>query len=144
MAFGMLGLRLTGLVRARSSRTGDPRVDADMDGDRKLRERAASPGVILERNSFRIGSVASLDLSIAKEWEFGEGRRVAVALDMFNLTKRLNPKQYQQSYGARAAPPVPAFRPPHVLATIPAPSLDQPRRGNKCLPKKALSCDRTS
>ena len=104
-----LGLRLTGLVRARSGRPVDPRVDADVDGDRKLRERASSPGVILERNSFRLGSVASLDLSIAKEWEFGEGRRVAVALDVFNLTNRLNPKQYLQSYGARAGQPLPAF-----------------------------------
>ena len=101
--------RLTGLVRARSGRAVDPRVDADLDGDRKLRERAASPGAILERNSFRISSVASLDLSIAKEWEFSEGRRVAVALDMFNLTNRLNPKQYLQSYGARAGQPLPAF-----------------------------------
>ncbi len=104
-----LGLRLTGLFRARSGRVVDPRVDADLDGDRKLRERASSPGVILERNSFRIGSVASLDVSIAKEWEFGEGRRVAAALDMFNLTNRLNPKQYLQSYGPRAGQPLAAF-----------------------------------
>ena len=104
-----LGLRLTGLFRARSGRPVDPRVDADLDGDRKLRERASSPGAILERNSFRIGSVASLDLSIAKEWEFGEGRRVAAALDVFNLTNRLNPKQYLQSYGARSDQPLPAF-----------------------------------
>lgn len=104
-----LGLRLTGLFRARSGRVVDPRVDADLDGDRKLRERASSPGVILERNSFRIGSVASLDVSIAKEWEFGEGRRVAAALDMFNLTNRLNPKQYLQSYGPSAGAPLAAF-----------------------------------
>jgi hypothetical protein len=87
----------------------DPRVDADLDGDRKLRERASSPGVILERNSFRIGSVASLDVSIAKVWELGEGRRVAAALDMFNLTNRLNPKQYLQSYGPAAGAPLAAF-----------------------------------
>ena len=35
----------------------------------------------LERNSFRIGSASSLDVAIAKEWELGEGRRVAAALE---------------------------------------------------------------
>lgn len=104
-----LGIRLTGVVRARSGRPVDPRVDADLDGDRKLRERAASPGAILERNSFRIDSAASLDVSAAKEWELGEGHRAELALEIFNLTNRLNPKQYLQSYGPDAGQPLATF-----------------------------------
>ena len=37
-----LGFRLTGIARLRSGRTVDPRVDDDLDGDLKLRERASS------------------------------------------------------------------------------------------------------
>ncbi len=102
------GFRLAGLFRARSGRPVDPRVDADLDGDRKLRERAARAGAILERNSFRIGSTATVDISVAKEWEFGEARRIEAALDVFNLTNRLNPRQFLQSYGA-SAEPLPTF-----------------------------------
>jgi hypothetical protein len=102
------GIRLAGLFRARSGRPVDPRVDADLDGDRKLRERAAPSGAILERNSFRVGSTATLDLSIAKEWELGEARRAAVAVDVFNVTHRLNPLQFLHSYGA-SAEPLPTF-----------------------------------
>ncbi|GEM_PF-4152925 len=104
-----LGFRLTGIARVRSGRTVDPRVDNDLDGDLKLRERASSPGRVLERNSFRARSVAGLDLSIGKSWEVGEGRRIALALDVFNLTNRLNPKQFLRSFGANAADPLSSF-----------------------------------
>ena len=104
-----LGFRLTGIARYRSGRTVDPRVDDDLDGDLKLRERASSPGRVLERNSFRARSVAGLDISIGKSWEVGEGRRIVAALDIFNLTNRLNPKQFLRSFGANAASPLPSF-----------------------------------
>jgi hypothetical protein len=64
---------------------------------------------VLERNSFRARSVAGLDLSIGKSWEVGEGRRIVAALDIFNLTNRLNPKQFLRSFGANAADPLPSF-----------------------------------
>jgi len=104
-----LGFRLTGIARFRSGRTVDPRVDDDLDGDLKLRERASSNGQVLERNSFRARSVAGLDLSIGKSWEVGEGGRIALGLDIFNLTNRLNPKQFLRSFGANAADPLPSF-----------------------------------
>ena len=104
-----LGFRLTGIARFRSGRPVDPRVGDDLDGDLKLRERASSPGRVLERNSFRARSVAGLDLSIGKTWEMGEGRRIVAALDIFNLTNRLNPKQFLRSFGANAADPLPSF-----------------------------------
>ena len=104
-----LGFRLTGIARFRSGRTVDPRVDDDLDGDLKLRERASSNGQVLERNSFRARSVAGLDLSISKSWEVGEGGRIALGLDIFNLTNRLNPKQFLRSFGANAADPLPSF-----------------------------------
>jgi hypothetical protein len=98
------GLRLGAVLRARSGRPLDPRVEADLDGDLKLRERAFTGAGILERNSFRAGAVASLDVSLAKTWELGESRRLALALDVFNLTNRLNPLQVLETYGGSEAP----------------------------------------
>jgi len=103
-----LGLRLSAIARARSGRPLDPRVEADLDGDLKLRERGVASGRILARNSFRAGSVASLDVSVGKTWELGETRRPALALDAFNLTNRLNPLQVLETYGASDTP-LPAF-----------------------------------
>jgi hypothetical protein len=102
------GLRFSAIARARSGRPLDPRVEADLDGDLKLRERGFASGRILERNSFRAGSVASLDVSVGKTWELGEARRLALALDVFNLTNRLNPLQVLETYGATETP-VPVF-----------------------------------
>jgi hypothetical protein len=105
------GLRLAGIFRARSGRPIDPRLDLDLDGDLKLRERAVEGGRILERNSFRAPSVATVDLSIGKTWEISESRRVTGTLDVLNLTNRLNPLQVLSSYGpaflrvVQAAPP---------------------------------------
>ena len=102
------GLRFSAIARARSGRPLDPRVEADLDGDLKLRERGFASGRILERNSFRAGSVATLDVSVGKTWEIGEGRRLALALDVFNLTNRLNPLQVLETYGGSETP-LPAF-----------------------------------
>jgi hypothetical protein len=93
------GLRLTGIFRARSGRPIDPRLDRDVDGDLKLRERAVEGGRILDRNSFRAPSVATLDLSVSKTWEISEARRLELGLSAFNLTNRLNPLQVLASYG---------------------------------------------
>jgi len=103
-----LGLRFSAIARARSGRPLDPRVESDLDGDLKLRERGFVNGRILERNSFRAGSVASLDVSAGKTWELGEARRLALALDVFNLTNRLNPLQVLDTYGGSETP-LPAF-----------------------------------
>jgi len=102
------GLRFSAIARARSGRPLDPRVEADLDGDLKLRERGVASGRILERNSFRAGSIASLDVSFGKTWELGEARRLALSLDVFNLTNRLNPLQILETYGASEAP-LPSF-----------------------------------
>jgi hypothetical protein len=104
-----LGLRFSALARARSGRPLDPRVEADLDGDLKLRERGFTASGILERNSFRAGSVATLDVAAAKTWELAEARRLVVAMDVFNLTNRLNPAQVLETYG-RSATPLPEFQ----------------------------------
>ena len=104
-----LGFRVTGLFRARSGRPVDPRVDDDLDGDLKLRERGVDGGTILERNSFRAPATATLDLSVGKIWELEEGRSVQAAVDVFNLLNRLNPRQYLQTYGALAGAPLSTF-----------------------------------
>jgi hypothetical protein len=103
-----LGLRFSGIARARSGRTLDPRVGSDLDGDLKLRERGFAEGRILERNSFRARSVASIDVSAGKTWEFAEARRLVLALDVFNLTNRLNPLQILETYGG-SPDPAPLF-----------------------------------
>jgi len=110
------GLRFSAIARARSGHPLDPRVEADLDGDLKLRERGFASGRILERNSFRTGSVASLDVSVGKTWELGEGLRLALALDVFNLTNRLNPLQVLETYGGSETP-LPAFL--HVVQAGP-------------------------
>ncbi len=112
-----LGLRFSAIVRARSGRPLDPRVGADLDGDFKLRERGFASGGILERNSFRAGSVASIDIQAGKTWELSEARRLVLALDVFNLTNRLNPLQVLETYGGSATP-LPAFQ-EVVLAASP-------------------------
>ncbi len=104
-----LGLRFSAMVRARSGRPLDPRVEADLDGDFKLRERGFTSEGILERNSFRAGSVASIDVQAGKTWELSEARRLVLALDVFNLTNRLNPLQVLETYGGSATP-LPAFQ----------------------------------
>ncbi len=102
------GLRFSAIVRARSGRPLDPRVEADLDGDLKLRERGFASGRILERNGFRAGSVATLDVSAGKTWQIAEGRRFVLALDVFNLTNRLNPLQVLETYGGSETP-LPVF-----------------------------------
>ncbi len=97
-------IRVTGLFRLRSGRPIDPRVDQDLDGDLKLRERAASAGAILARNSFRLPASATLDVSFTKLLELDYGRTLSFALDVFNLTNRLNPLQYLSTYGRGATP----------------------------------------
>lgn len=101
------GVRLSGILRARSGRAVDPRVGIDLDGDEKLRERAftgSGIGAILERNSFRAPSSASLDLSVGKIWELGEAKRLEARLDVFNLTNHLDPLQILPTYGASPTP----------------------------------------
>jgi hypothetical protein len=104
-----LGLRFSAIARARSGRPLDPRVEADLDGDLKLRERGFSADGILERNSFRAGSVATLDVAAAKTWELAEARRLVVGVDVFNLTNRLNPLQVLEAWGGSATP-LPQFQ----------------------------------
>jgi hypothetical protein len=102
------GFQLTGLLRARSGRVVDPRVDLDLDGDRKLRERPFEEGSILERNSFRLPPFRALDIAVSKGWELGEGRRLRATLEVFNATNRLNARQYLRSYGPTGGP-LPSF-----------------------------------
>ena len=118
---GPYEIRFAGLFRARSGRTIDPRVNEDLDGDNKTRERAFSSGRILERNSFRGGSVITADLSVSKIFVLGEGRTLEGRVDVFNLTNRLNPGQVLDSYGPDADDALPSFltvtsaRPPRQL-----------------------------
>ncbi len=98
------GLRLSGIVRARSGRPIDPQVGVDLDGDLKLRERAAVGGTILERNSFRAPSSASVDVSVSRIWDLGETRRLEAGLDIFNLTNHLDPLQILPTYGPGPVP----------------------------------------
>jgi len=97
-------VRFAFIFRLRSGRPVDPRVDVDLDGDRKLRERAFAAGAIFERNSFRAPRTSTLDLSLSRVWELGEGSRITGALDVFNVTNRLNPLQYLSSFGPMEAP----------------------------------------
>jgi Carboxypeptidase regulatory-like domain len=99
------GVRVAGILRARSGRPVDPLVGIDLDGDLRLRERAfTGAGRILARNSFRAPSSTSLDLSVGKIWELGETRRLEGRLDVLNVTNHLDPLQILSAYGASATP----------------------------------------
>ncbi|HSF20004.1 MAG TPA: TonB-dependent receptor [Vicinamibacteria bacterium] len=98
------GVRLSGLFRARSGSPVDPRVGRDLDGDRKLRERGVESGSLLERNSYRGPSVATLDLSLGKRFDLGEAHGIETTFDVFNLANRLNPRQVLRTYGTGNVP----------------------------------------
>lgn len=106
---GPYGVRLAGLLRARSGRTIDPRVGSDLDGDRNLRERPFSAGRILDRNSFRTGAFATLDLALSRTFHFGAKGSVEGRFEVFNLTNHLNPANVISAYGRDAASPLPEF-----------------------------------
>ena len=118
---GPYEIRVAGLFRARSGRTIDPRVNEDLDGDNKTRERAFSSGQILERNSFRSSSVITTDLAVSKVFELGMGKTLEGRVDVFNVANRLNAGQVLNSYGPDAANPLPSFlavtsaRPPRQI-----------------------------
>ena len=118
---GPYEIRVAGLFRARSGRTIDPRVGEDLDGDNKTRERTFSNGRILARNSFRAGSVVTLDLAVSKIFELGTGKTLEGRIDIFNVANRLNPGEVLTSYGPDADNPLPSFltvasaRPPRQI-----------------------------
>jgi outer membrane receptor protein involved in Fe transport len=100
-------LQLSGIVRARSGATVDPRIGQDINGDRNTRERPVIDGRIAERNSFRRSSNVSADMGIVRRFRFGnttlEGR-----FEVFNLTNRLNVNGVNNVWGLGDTP-LPTF-----------------------------------
>jgi hypothetical protein len=96
-------LQLSGIVRARSGATVDPRIGQDINGDRNTRERPVIDGEIAARNSFRRAANMSADMGVVRRFRVGdmtlEGR-----FEVFNLTNRFNVNGVNNVWGLGEAP----------------------------------------
>ncbi len=81
-----LGFEVSGLFRMRSGLPLNPRTGADTNGDGAATDRALqSPGVPLNRNSFRNRATFGDDLRVMKGFRLGEGRKLQLSAEFFNL-----------------------------------------------------------
>jgi hypothetical protein len=99
--------QLSGIVRARSGSTVDPRIGQDINGDRNTRERPVIDGRIAERNSFRRAGTVTADMSLVRRLRIA-GVALEGRFEVFNLTNRLNVSGVNNVWGL-AETPLPTF-----------------------------------
>jgi len=103
-------LQVSGIIRARSGATVDPRIGQDINGDRNTRERPVINGRIAERNSFRRPATMTADMSLVRRFRFG-GAAFEGRFEVFNLTNRFNVSGVNSVWGL-ADTPLPTFMQP--------------------------------
>lgn len=95
--------QLSGIVRARSGATVDPRIGQDINGDRNTRERPVIDGRIAERNSFRRPATVTADMSLVRRLRIA-GVSLEGRFEVFNLMNRLNVNGVNNVWGLGATP----------------------------------------
>jgi hypothetical protein len=86
-----MGIELSSAVRIRSGRPFESRVGSDLNGDGNSNERPfISPGVELKRNYFFNRPLFDVDLRVQKSIGFGEGRKLSLSAEFFNVLNRSN------------------------------------------------------
>jgi hypothetical protein len=93
-------MRLAGIATIASGLPVNPRTGVDSNGDTYSVDRPVG----FRRNSFRAPMQASVDLSLARQWGLGGGRRVETRLDVFNVFNRNNYNVVDDVYGEGPEP----------------------------------------
>jgi outer membrane receptor for ferrienterochelin and colicin len=85
------GFEVASAIRLRSGRPFESRVGSDLNNDNVSNERPfTSPGVELERNYFFNRPTFDVDMRVQKGFKFGEGRRLSLSAEFFNVLNRSN------------------------------------------------------
>ena len=86
----------------------DPLAGTDLNGDGFTTDR---PGAFV-RNSFRMPTSKTVDLSLAKTIAIGGPNQLELRMDVFNLFDAFNVTQVNNTYGRVVGSPVAAFMQP--------------------------------
>jgi len=105
-------ISLSGIGTFKSGLPVDPQAGTDLNGDGFTTDR---PGT-LERNSFRLSTWKSVDISVAKSFGFGGAQAIELRMDVFNLLNAMNVTQVNAVYGRVVGSPVAAFMQPTRVA----------------------------
>jgi hypothetical protein len=112
-----LGIRVSGIVFARSGfpYTGVVGVDADGDGfapgppGNSVASSYGDRPASLSRNSFRLPPTVTLDTSVAYDLKIVRAQRVEIRFDAFNLLNRKNVAALNNIVGLNPANPPASF-----------------------------------
>jgi hypothetical protein len=96
------------IVSIRSGLPVDPQAGADLNGDGFTTDR---PGT-LARNSSRLPTAKTVDMSIGKAFSLVDAHQVELRMDVFNLLNATNVTQVNAVYGRTVGSPVDTFLQP--------------------------------
>jgi hypothetical protein len=101
-------ISLSGIVAVRSGLPVDPLAGTDLNGDGFTTDR---PGAF-ERNSFRLPTQKTVDLSLGKTFEVGGPHQLELRMDVFNLFDAFNVTLVNNTYGRVPGSAVATFMQP--------------------------------
>jgi len=104
-------IQFSGIVAVRSGLPVDPGAGSDLNGDGFTTDR---PGT-LARNSFRMPTYKSVDLSFAKTLALGGPHQVELRMDVFNLLNATNVRTVNTTHGLVVGSPVATFLQPTAV-----------------------------
>jgi hypothetical protein len=104
-------ISLSGIVSVRSGLPVDPQAGADLNGDGFTTDR---PGT-LARNSSRLPTFKSVDISLAKTFTLRTPHQVELRMDVFNLFNATNVRGVNSVYGRTVGSPLPTFMQPTLV-----------------------------
>ncbi len=105
-------IQFSGIVAIRSGLPVDPQAGVDLNGDGFTTDR---PGT-LARNSSRLPTFKTVDVSLAKTLGLRGAHELEVRMDVFNLLNAMNVTQVNAVYGRVVGSPVPTFMQPTRVA----------------------------
>jgi hypothetical protein len=101
-------ISLSGIVALKSGLTVDPLAGSDLNGDGFTTDR---PGAFV-RNSFRMPTSKTVDVSLAKTIAIGGPHQLELRMDVFNLFDAFNVTLVNNTYGRVTGSPVATFMQP--------------------------------